>query len=268
MPGATRALIAITLTRRGVPTSRRSRRLTPYFAPKARARALGEPGGRVDPGILERGERRVGGELGAAHREAQAVAGHRIDEAGGVAGEQQAGHAGRAGVDGERAEDRRRGDPARARGTRAEHGVRGDVPLEQPRRIREALARRRDQADVGQAGVAERRDADVVRPAHVHLPHRVEPGDALEVGADGPAARRRRMAREPEREGERGSAAVGGDRHRAPARGCAPRPPPVRHRTAPRTVGRPPLSSTSGPSHADAVLELRAGGDRRRRTSS
>ena len=107
MPGATRALIAITLTRRGVPTSRRSRRLTPYFVPKARARASASRRGRVDPGILERGERRVGGELGAAHREAQAVAGHRIDEAGGVAGEEQTGHAGRTGVDRERAEDGR-----------------------------------------------------------------------------------------------------------------------------------------------------------------
>ena len=134
MPGATRALIAITLTRRGVPTSRRSRRLTPYFVPKARARASASRAAASMPAILERGERRVGGELGAAHREAQAVAGHRIDEAGGVAGEQQPGHAGRAGVDRERAEDRRRGDAARARGPRAEHGIRGEVPLEEPGR--------------------------------------------------------------------------------------------------------------------------------------
>ena len=42
------------------------------------------------PAVRERVERGRGGQLAAAHREAQAVAGHRIDEAGGVAGQQQA----------------------------------------------------------------------------------------------------------------------------------------------------------------------------------
>ena len=147
-------------------------------------------------------------------------------------------------------------------GTRAEHGVRGDVPLEEPGGIREALARRRDQADVGQAGVADRRDADVVRPAHVHLPHRVEPGDALEVGADGPAARRRRMAGEPEGEGERGSAAVGGDRHvrrHADARRGGPAGP-AQDGAAHRRPSTAVVHERAV--HADAVLELGAGGNR------
>ena len=104
-----RALIAITLTRRGVPTSRRSRRLTPHFVPKARARASASRAGASIPVFLERLERGVGGELAAADREAQAVAGHRIDEARPrrrpAAGRR---HARPVGVDGQRPEHGRR----------------------------------------------------------------------------------------------------------------------------------------------------------------
>ena len=51
----------------------------------------------------------VGGDLGAGQRQADAVAGHRIDEAGGVAGEQQSRGARHRHVHGHRAEHRRRG---------------------------------------------------------------------------------------------------------------------------------------------------------------
>ena len=58
----------------------------------------------IRPAAGERRERRLGGELAAAQGEAQAIAGHRIDEPGGIAGQQQPGRtAGRA-LDGERAE--------------------------------------------------------------------------------------------------------------------------------------------------------------------
>ena len=142
MPGATRALIAITLTAARRPDQPPQQAVDAVLRAEGPRPRVGEPGGRVDARILERGERHVGGELGAAQREAQPVAGHRIDEAGGVAGQEQAGHAGRAGVDGERAEDR----PARSRGARRGErgpstGSRGEVPLEEPRRIARSPSR-------------------------------------------------------------------------------------------------------------------------------
>ena len=45
--------------------------------------------------MLERVQGHARGQLAAAHSEAQAIAGHGIDEARGVAGQQQPGHAAR-----------------------------------------------------------------------------------------------------------------------------------------------------------------------------
>ena len=84
---------------------------------------------------IERGER---GELTAADREAEAVAGHRVDEAGGVAGEQQP--VGRA-----RASRRRRAGPARraarpsrAGGAAGEQGVARELAGQQRGGVGEA----------------------------------------------------------------------------------------------------------------------------------
>ena len=67
--------------------------------------------------VLERSERLSGRELGAAQREAKAVAGDGIDKAGRIAREQEAWRAGRAGVDGERPKANRRGHHSRIRQT-------------------------------------------------------------------------------------------------------------------------------------------------------
>ena len=63
-----------------------------------------EPDVRIRPTVLERGERRLRGQLAAAQREAQPVAGHRIDEPRGITGEEQSGAPPPACLDGERAE--------------------------------------------------------------------------------------------------------------------------------------------------------------------
>ena len=81
-PGATRAPSAAASTPRGDDTSVRSARLKRHFP------ANGKPLVDAGPSVLERLASRRGREFGAVNREPEAVAGHRIDEAGGVAGEQ------------------------------------------------------------------------------------------------------------------------------------------------------------------------------------
>ena len=75
--------------------------------------------------MLQRLERRFARQLAASEREAQAVAGHGIDEPGSIAGEQQPVD-GRRRVDGERPEHRRARDSARVRETVAKERFGGD----------------------------------------------------------------------------------------------------------------------------------------------
>ena len=63
---------------------------------------------------LENIQRERGRELRSGEREPQAIAGHGIDKAGRVAGEQQSWNAGRAPVNGHRSKDRRAGYGPRA----------------------------------------------------------------------------------------------------------------------------------------------------------
>ena len=92
----------------GVATSRRTVRLNRHFAANAWRRSRCQRRLRIVGATLERAERDGGGELGAANREAQAIAGDGIDEPGRIAREQQARNVAVDGIDGERPEDDRR----------------------------------------------------------------------------------------------------------------------------------------------------------------
>ncbi len=96
-------------------------------------------------------------------------------------------------------------------------------------RVGHLFARRRDQAQVGEA-VRRRRDADVVSGAHVHLAERPQSVDALGVCPDRPAPRTRGMRDEAERDRQRGSPPVGGDRPTCRACARRGRPPVARAR--------------------------------------
>ncbi len=89
------------------------------------------------PAVRERVEGGGGGELAAADREAQSVAGHRIDEAGGVAGEQQTVDRRGRDVDRERPEHDRRGDEARAGRAVAKQPVARQLARKERGRVRE-----------------------------------------------------------------------------------------------------------------------------------
>ena len=128
---------------------------------------------RVDaaPAVCERVERGRRGQLAAVNREAQAVAGHRIDEAGRVAGEQQTVDRGRRDVDGERPEDDGRHGEAGGGGAVGEQRVARKFAKQERGRVGElgvSGAGRSDEADVGQP-TRHRRDADVVIATDVHL---------------------------------------------------------------------------------------------------
>ena len=84
---------------------------------------------------LERGARR---ELGSANGEAQPVARHRIDEAGGIAGEEQTVEPAVADFDGQRSEDDGRADQPRARKSIAKHGIARQLAEQRRARIAEA----------------------------------------------------------------------------------------------------------------------------------
>ncbi len=113
-PGATRAPAAAASTAPGEATSARSSAVEPPLGGELAASPLGERRVDAGPAVLERREGGFGGQFAAAHGEAEPVAGHRIDEAGGVARDQQSVDRPRPGVHGERAEDGRRLHGARA----------------------------------------------------------------------------------------------------------------------------------------------------------
>ena len=162
----------------------------------------------------ERIERGARGQLGAAHRESQAVTGHRIDEAGGVARQEQAGQLRAANLDGQRSQHNRRMREPGAREPIAQQRVAGQLRREQRCRIAKRLvarARRLDETHVGEAA-GDRGHADVAPEPDVHFAQRRQAAGVLVVGADGPAPGPRRMAGEAEREGQRRSPPVGGDR--------------------------------------------------------
>ena len=130
-----------------------------------------EPIVDAGPAVRERAKRGLRGEFAAADGEAQAVAGHRIDEAGGVAGEQQASAAARraASTASGPSTDRRATSRARAKRSRSS----GSPPARScTRRADRAdrLAARGGlhQTDVGQP-VGHRRHADVAAAPDVHL---------------------------------------------------------------------------------------------------
>ena len=67
----------------------RSTRLNRHFRRERARTGVGERCVDTGPAVFERSKGSESGQFAAANREPQAVAGHRIDEAGGVAGEQQ-----------------------------------------------------------------------------------------------------------------------------------------------------------------------------------
>ena len=240
----------------GDATSARSARLNRHFARNARraparelrVRAIDR---RLRPSSTSSRDRR--GQLGARQREAQAVAGHRIDEAGRVAGQQQSGLARRAAHPPPSGPSIAGGSTARASAKRADSaGSACRYAVERSRRRRAsggiALRVRHDQAGVGQSA-RHRRDADVVAAPHVHLAERRHAGDV-----------RRNTRRSPSAAGAAAAAtgrgrsrgASGGHRRRSPsapdapalgrraARRCTPATRPSRDRTSRITL--PPRS--------------------------
>ena len=131
----------------------------------------GEPRMDTGPSVFERLQRRRRGKLAALDREAQTIAGHRIDESGGVTCEEQPLDRRARRLHRQRTEDHGRCDEPRVRKAIAK--LRGSRPARASgaRRIRErriAGSRRPHQAHIRQA-TRHRRHADVAVPAHVHL---------------------------------------------------------------------------------------------------
>ena len=116
------------------------------------------------PGIgsstLERVQGHSRGELAAAHREAQTVAGHGIDEARGVAGKQQAWHTARRRLDAQRSEAHRTRDRARVSETARESRVRTQRVEEQLHGLLQRAAVGSDDTRVDET-TWKRRNADV-----------------------------------------------------------------------------------------------------------
>ena len=163
-PGASRAANAAASMPRGEATSARSARLKRHFPANSRRRSAASRAWTPVHPCSSACSAAVRRQLAAADREAQAVAGHRIDEPRRVAGEQQS-------IDG-RARRRRppadRGRPAALPGARRQTGrAASDRPRARasaapwgPRSARSPAARRSHEADVGQSA-GHRRDADV-----------------------------------------------------------------------------------------------------------
>ena len=103
-PGAHSAPCEATRIASGEPASARSARLKRHFDANSRRRRRASSTWASGSAVFEGGERRLRGQFPAAEREAQPVAGHRIDEPGGITGEEQAGRAAGRALDGERAE--------------------------------------------------------------------------------------------------------------------------------------------------------------------
>ena len=248
------------------PTSRRSARLKRHLAANSRRRARGQADVRAARSV----RRAPPAPTCAASspprtREAQAVAGHRIDEArprrrraAGPArrrrGASTASGPSTTGADVIRAPAKRSrsSDRRRSRSSAPPRCDRGARSREPPRR------RGHDHEQTLAQPARHRRDAEVAAAAHVHLAERRHAGDVLEVGADRPAARARAdgapgraAARARERRpsaamtsgaGTRTSRAVAaGDDDAADAR------PPARHRAAARAPARLPRSARRPP---------------------
>ena len=226
--GTTRAPMAATSTARGEATRARSARLKRHFWLNSARRAARRSWTPVQPcssGTAARPRRRSSPpRIG----EAQAVAGHRIDEARGIAGEQQPVHAGarrrrRRAVRARPADPRARASAARSRSSGSRSSSRessaagsrssaspgrdgrtrqtlvsppgiGATPMYRPRRMCISPQDRRGQT--GSEGV--RQVSDPICKV-------------LVVGADGPAAGARRVTRQAEAERDRGVTSVGGD---------------------------------------------------------
>ena len=185
----------------------------PPFCPEL-ARAVRLQGAACGDAGRELAQRRFRGELAAAHREPHSVAGHRVDESRGIAGQQQTRIANRLAVHRERTERRDFGDLPRAHEAGGQqriaahrqmnnrvgvHALRAEYVLQ--------LAHDADVHDVA----GKRRDADVAVGADVHLPVRRDAFDIGEIGAECPAFRRGGVAGEPHAEGQLRMTAVGGD---------------------------------------------------------
>jgi len=121
--------------------------------------------------MRERVERGGCRQRAAVDRESQAVAGHGIDEACGVAGEQQAVDGGGPDIDGERTEHHRRRDEPRVREPIAKQRIARELAHQQRRGIAQIAVggvRRLDEAHVSRPA-RHRRDPDVPSAAHVHF---------------------------------------------------------------------------------------------------
>src|SRR5262249_43798571 len=150
---------------------RAQRAIEPHLAGERASAPAGERGVHAGPAVRQRMERRFGGQVAAPGRDPQAVGGHRIDEAGGVAGEEESVERSAARVDGQRSEDGGRRGERGVRKAIGEQRVRGKTTSENRGRIAElrvAGARWADETDISEIpGYV--RDADVAIPAHVHL---------------------------------------------------------------------------------------------------
>ncbi len=199
--GATVAATAAPLTPRGDATSNRSARLNRHFAAESglslrreiQMRAIDRRAARQDV----EGDRR--GQLGAREREVQAVAGHRIDEPGRVAGEQQAGLPCRSSVDRHRAEHRRWRHRPGARKPRRQLRVVVKIAIEHLRRRGERGLTARCAAPPGthwsgRPAPAPRRCN--VRGERASRPSVVRPSTSVKYDAHGPSPRPLRLARQ------------------------------------------------------------------------
>ena len=233
-------------TARGDATSPRKARFIRHFDRNASCRARASAAGASRTCPSSSCDRDRGGELGATQREVQAVAGHRVDESGGIARQQQAGHACGRRVDRERTEHAGSRDEPRTREARASSRI---APQRCHRasaagsRKRAAPRLRHDDAGVGEPS-GHGRDADVVSAADVHFAEPGRRGHIVEVAADRPAARARRVVRDAELERKPGVASIRGDGQRPLDRRA--RAPPLLTTRTPVTRGRPSLTWTSG----------------------
>ena len=210
---------------------------------------------------------RFGRQLAAAKREPQSVARHRIDEAGGIARQQQSGTAGRCGIDGQRSE--RRDVRHLPRAARSAARSSGSSPAMRVRDHRRSARMRTapdcssvtDDADVGDSA-RQRRNADIAVGADVHLAARRQAVDSAEVGAERPAsAATAQIATSPSANASLRMPAVGSDddarRHVAFAA-----PPLADAHAVDAGVGRRPATgratATPGSKSAPAATALRA----------
>ncbi len=233
MPGAMRAPAAAARTPAGDATSERSARLKRHFDANSRRLAAASRACTPVHPCASASSAAAAASSAAADGKAQSVAGHRIDESGGVAREQQPLDVVAHDVDRERTEHDRVPDRRAAAEPVTQGRLRADRVAKQPRRIAEIAGPRRrsgqvaarprqHQADVADAS-PDRRHPDVAAAADVHLAER-RADRIVEVGADRPALRPGRVPREPQTERERGSPAIRGNHRPSRAADAGRRP--------------------------------------------